>query len=352
MITNFSLRARHVATVITMLLLAALASAPAIAQEQYVDPVQVKMALYDMVRIIERTTLRDSKVSDALLHSDPEMWRGIQNPQDVLKAADFFRKNDEARETQMRQRLMNPLSDAAMNNPLGSQPFSPNYPFPDANYAVLVAFGLVTAGDFTHRSNGVGFIGIAIPNDPNNVLGWVAYRIALTAYAAFVRVAQLGCTAVAGVPALETGTCAAYAGFQGLLDLVSIPLNAADAWDAQIDSAEMQAGYENGVTLLNSFDTQDATLDKLVTDLQSHDVNIDGDLQAHDTRVNNQVSTHDTDIKASLSGHDNRIKTQLGTHDTEIKALLATIVANQVEIIKLLKTPEGKRPGWGSEGYK
>jgi hypothetical protein len=36
---------------------------------------------------------------------------------------------------------------------------------------------------------------------------------------------------------------------------------------------------------------------------------------------------------------------------TTIKDKLNTILANQAEIIKLLKTPEGKRPGWNKDGY-
>ncbi len=44
--------------------------------------------------------------------------------------------------------------------------------------------------------------------------------------------------------------------------------------------------------------------------------------------------------------HDN-----LDTHDTDIKALLSVIAENQREIIKLLKTPQGNRPGWNVDGY-
>lgn len=44
--------------------------------------------------------------------------------------------------------------------------------------------------------------------------------------------------------------------------------------------------------------------------------------------------------------HDN-----LDTHDTDIKTLLSEIAGNQKEIIKLLKTPQGNRPGWNKEGY-
>ena len=45
------------------------------------------------------------------------------------------------------------------------------------------------------------------------------------------------------------------------------------------------------------------------------------------------------------------IHDDLATHDTDIKSLLSEIAANQREIIKLLKTPQGKRPGWNVDGY-
>ena len=47
----------------------------------------------------------------------------------------------------------------------------------------------------------------------------------------------------------------------------------------------------------------------------------------------------------------NHIHDDLDTHDTDIKALLSVIAANQREIIKLLKTPQGNRPGWNVDGY-
>lgn len=45
------------------------------------------------------------------------------------------------------------------------------------------------------------------------------------------------------------------------------------------------------------------------------------------------------------------IHDDLDTHGTDIKELLFEIAANQREIIKLLKTPQGNRPGWNKEGY-
>jgi hypothetical protein len=47
----------------------------------------------------------------------------------------------------------------------------------------------------------------------------------------------------------------------------------------------------------------------------------------------------------SLIHHD------IMTHDTEVKALLNQLIDNQKLIIKLLKTPQGRRPEWKTEGY-
>lgn len=69
------------------------------------------------------------------------------------------------------------------------------------------------------------------------------------------------------------------------------------------------------------------------------------------THIHNDLGTHDANIDGDLATHDLKIATQLETHDEEIKAMLNNIMANQQEIIKLLKTPEGRRPGWNKEGY-
>jgi hypothetical protein len=60
---------------------------------------------------------------------------------------------------------------------------------------------------------------------------------------------------------------------------------------------------------------------------------------------NFELGTH---IHGDLKTHDD----YLVQHDTDIKALLFEIAENQREIIKLLKTPQGNRPGWNKEGYQ
>ena len=351
-------RVRHIASVIALLLSTVFTSTPAIAQGRDVQPAEVKMAMYDMVRIIEKTTNRDSKVSDALLRSDPELWRSMPNKQDALTAAAFFRKNDDFSIPLEQLRLKGSLSNTAPPPPpVGSAAFFPNYPGQDPNYLVLVAFGLVTYGDFTRRSNGAGFIASTLPPG-YETLGWTAYKSALYGAGIAVRAAELLCTGSAGIPVVETADCAAYAIVQGVLDLASVPFNAANAWDAQIDSAELEAAYRNAVITLGDQSTHD--------DRQTSGHNAQSSaLASH----NNALTTHDSWVRAklgemtgasttladALAAHDEWVRANLVKNNADMKKLLfdmlAKLVANQNEIIKLLKTPETRRPGWGTAGY-
>ena len=357
-LSSHATRARHTVMVVVLLLLTAIATTPAIAQARDIQPAEVKMAMYDIVRIIEKTTHRDSKVSDALLRTDPEVWRSMPNKQDALTAADFFRKNDAFAIPLEQLRLKGSLSNAAPPPPpVGSAAFFPNYPGQDPNYLVLVAFGLVTYGDFTHRSNGAGFIASTLPPG-YETLGWTAYKSALYGAGISVRVAELACTAAQGIPAAETAACAAYAVVQGILDLASVPFNAANAWDAQIDSAELEAAYRNAVLALGDMSAHD---DRQTSAHNSHS----SALSAH----NSALTVHDAWVKAklgemtgasttladALAAHDEWVRANLLKNNADLKKLLfdmlAKLVANQNEIIKLLKTPETRRPGWITAGY-
>lgn len=70
-----------------------------------------------------------------------------------------------------------------------------------------------------------------------------------------------------------------------------------------------------------------------------------------------QLAIHDTDIKSQIAIHDADLKSQLATHDADVKARLGEIqssinenqrllnitMARQLEILRLLITPEGQR---------
>jgi hypothetical protein len=98
--------------------------------------------------------------------------------------------------------------------------------------------------------------------------------------------------------------------------------------DGAVDAAEIEAGYENTVSLYRNLD-------------------------AHHMALLN----HDTQIKTAITNATNILSTALAAHDTAIKALLAKLQAtvdnntqqlkvtqalNQ-QVIRLLLTPEGRR---------
>jgi hypothetical protein len=72
-------------------------------------------------------------------------------------------------------------------------------------------------------------------------------------------------------------------------------------------------------------------------------VQADEDEFAKIVEVKASLTTHDADIKANLATHDTDISADLAAHDADIKALLMNLQAGQLEIIRLLLTPQGRR---------
>ena len=52
---------------------------------------------------------------------------------------------------------------------------------------------------------------------------------------------------------------------------------------------------------------------------------------------------HDQGIRDKIDGMDSHVKAKINAHDEDIKALIAEMEIKQVEIIRLLLTPEGIR---------
>ena len=63
----------------------------------------------------------------------------------------------------------------------------------------------------------------------------------------------------------------------------------------------------------------------------------------HDTQIKESLAAHDAAAAARLAAHDAAISAQLARHDADIKALLQQLRDGQLEIIRLLLTPEGRR---------
>ena len=129
-------------------------------------------------------------------------------------------------------------------------------------------------------------------------------------------VAEAACS-VAGCDPTGIG-CAVVCGAVEITKLAvlaaDIPLLACAAHGGNVDSAEIEAGFENTKSTL--------------TDLAAHDANIDADLAAHDVAVRSELADHDSDVKALLE---------------ELLDGQAVLRAGQLEIIRLLHTPQGLR---------
>jgi len=123
------------------------------------------------------------------------------------------------------------------------------------------------------------------------------------------------------------------------LKVAAVPLEACDIHQGAIDGAEIEATYENTLGLVGD-------VSHVHDDLATHDTNIDGDLVAHDAHIDADLVAHDANIDADLVTHDGDIKALLanlqGAVD-ENQRLIKITMSRQLDIMRLLITPSGKR---------
>lgn len=104
----------------------------------------------------------------------------------------------------------------------------------------------------------------------------------------------------------------------------------------------------------SSLQSAEASILQAISD---HDQAMSAQLETHDADISTQVTNHDSDIKNQVSTHDTDVKNRVDLHDVDVKALLATLqsgvdgngeqlellLARQLEVIRLLHTPQGQR---------
>jgi hypothetical protein len=90
------------------------------------------------------------------------------------------------------------------------------------------------------------------------------------------------------------------------------------------------------------FELQDQ-LEELTTKVENIQVSLD----SHETSVQQRFDALDADLQKKFDV----LNSALDQHDADIKAGQDQLKAGQEEVIKLLKTPEGKRPGFNKDGY-
>lgn len=288
---------------IVLCLLVVLGSRSAVAQEvDALSAAEVRRALVDALSAIETAAALEPKASLAISELSDEtaeiLFSSMPNKEQFVASARRVAERIES----IRMALppdgsvgYGGLSDPMLSS-LTTAPFPPNYPdVNNVHYGVISLLGLVDSPD--DRCGGADL------DNYESVLAGAKSAMAIADAACSVAGCDptgLGCLAICGaVEAVKLGVL-----------LADVPLVACAAHGRNVDSAEIEAGYENATSTLG--------------DLAAHDANIDGDLAAHDARI--------------LSRLD------------ELEAMLTNVLANQAEMIRLLKTPQGRRDGWNRGG--
>lgn len=328
---------------ITVLIFTSLLSTPAMAQNGAQTPLEMKRVMYNLLYQIEQATGLEHRASSAINNLDEDgrqlLFDSISDKKQFTKSARAAMRGIDTAQA--------PTGEAVPKLESGLS-YSPDYPV-TAAYLFAQALGLTSSPD--QRCGGDG-----LEN----------YRSFLTGfeegfYAAEALCVVAGCDptgivcATACIPFETVGVALHYA---------KLPIAACEVHEGNVNAAEIEAGFENTVSLLTDVDALATDLDGLETRLANHNnllIYHDDRLYNHDNRLtahDNRLVSHDNHLTAhdgNLAAHDSHLadhEIQLGTHDADIKALLTTVLGNQQEVIKLLKTPQGKRPGWRKEGYK
>ena len=299
-----------------------LLSPPVLAQEvELFSPYDLKQAMVDVLAGIEAVTGQAPKASQGMAGLSDEFYQDLYSSM-----------------TSREQFIVSAREATAMMDTAGTEwlkAFTPNYPggYP---WAWLMLFGLIDSKD--DRCTGEGL---------------EIYESALYGALQAVAIAEAACS-VAGCDPTGIFVCLPVCGATEIVKLAVLTLKQPIDWcaahGAGVDSAEIEAVYENSLLILDEADA-------LAAALAAHDANIDGDLAAHDANIDGDLATHHANISSQLATHDADLKLQLATHDADIKALLANIqgtvdenqrlikvfMSRQLEVLRLLITPNGQR---------
>jgi hypothetical protein len=294
------------------------AAAPAV-QAQATGPAELKQAMVRVLEGIEAATGREPRASQGIAALSDDVFADLYGEMDaepfIFAARRITDRMDVARSAWARGEFEPATADdltAAWA--AASSPYSPAYPDATPYYAYLRLLGIIDSADDRCEAEWLTYYG-AFVFGAQETLNYFERMCAMATCDPVGFVCAAFCIPV------ETAKIALMAARE--------PLDLCDNHAKGVDSAEIEAGYENTKRILADLAAQESAVDAFTAALAAHDANIDGDLAAHDARLHAQLATHDTDIKA----------------------LIARLLANQAEIIKLLKTPEGRRPGWNREGY-
>ena len=248
-------------------------------------PEEIQQAMSSLLFEIEEAAGIEHKASEALMELNEEgkeaLYGSVANKEkfvnSVYKALERIESANEA-----------PVEEGLLLAPsFTTPPYTPNYPPTySAAYNIAKTLGLTSSNQ--DRCDGVGL----------EIFEDVLY--------AAEKVADVGDAAcsVAGCDPSGIGcaiVCGFVEGYKLAVITARIPIDACNKHTEGVNAAEIEAGYENSVGILN-------------------------------------------DLATALGNQDEI----LGNQD-EILENQKDVLENQDEIIRLLKTPQGQRPGWNEQ---
>ena len=276
----------------------------------------------DLITFVETYGNADSEVMLAILDMSSEE---LEEYYSMMSDPSLFAQVNEQAEA--RQAFQQELKSQLLLEPLLLAPssgFPPDYPSGgnyDAYTATLPGFGIMLAGP-TNRTDASAVGGAWIAFDALDFLALAAQAVCDAA----ILGGELIFCPLAGI-----ANAAARAD--------QVVLQQAAYQDGLIDGAEIEAAYENTVTIIGQgndlsadLTAHDANIDG---DLAAHDANIDGDLAAHDANIDGDLAAHDANIDGDLMAHDINIDGDLQQHDTDIKDLMGTVQETLDEKLEL-----------------
>jgi hypothetical protein len=296
-------------------------SLPLNAQEMTQDPIDFRQVLLDLMVHIEESFGVEPRASRAILESsDEELQTALDYIEDKERfletARHVLNRIDSIKAAAAEESHFTPQELGAPNQRFvaGVDSFPPDYP-PDEGWYHYNIIGPLRFMGLTQNVYDRCHDFDSLPQTEELVFDLeqaVAIGDSLCQVAGcdpFV----LGCLAVCGgVETLKT-----------IVWVLKLPMEMCKYHDGKIDSAEIEAAYENTVITLGNLDSTNTKIDGL----------------------SSQLTTHDSDIKEDIKIHDQDIKTMIETVLTNQKQ----IIANQKQIIELLNTPQGRRPDWNDK---
>lgn len=261
-------------------LLSTLFTTPVIAQEEGLhDSYEFQQVVSRLLFHIEEAADLEHKHSKAISDLNKEerefLYKYLEDKEKFFQSAyKTLERFESAKSTPADEKLgVQDATPVITATPTAIQPYTPNYP-PSYSAAYNIANVLGLTSSREERCDGVG---LEIYED-------AYYALEQAAYLADQVCNVAGCDPSGAVCFAVCGTIEVVKGVVNLLGVLKLPLDACKKHGEGVDSAEIEAGYENSVSII-------------------------GQLNQQETKLN--------EVEAKLN-----------------------------EIIELLKTPSGRRPNW------